>query len=139
MRKGNMMQSVRMRARAAGVLAAGVLWVGSGCETVGAVSSSGSGDSYSYVMGDMYTTEETRLPRAFEAARTVLESSGYRVGSMTRDDEKGQISAQRGEGQTVQVALERRGLDKVRIQVRVGVVGDRAESKRILDEIRLRL
>lgn len=107
-----------------------------GCETL---DTSGSGDSYSYVMGDMSATEEGTLPTAMEAARTVLESSGYRVSIFTRDDVRGSIVAEKAQGREAQMEFEQMGLERVRMKIRVGVVGDRDESRRILDAIRLRL
>ncbi len=117
---------------AIGLAAAG----GGGCETF---DTSGSGDSYSYVMGEMSATESGRLPAAMEAARTVLESSGYRVGTFTRDEVNGKIDAETAQGRTARIEAEQVGLERVRIRVRVGAIGDRAESRRILDAIRLRL
>jgi hypothetical protein len=127
--------------RAATSVAVGLLAVSGGigvggCETL---DTSGSGDSYSYVMGDMSATEDGTLPTAMEAARTVLESSGYRVSIFTRDDVRGSIVAEKPQGREAQMEFEQMGLERVRMKVRVGVVGDRDESRRILDAIRLRL
>ena len=107
-----------------------------GCETL---DTSGSGDSYSNVMGDVSTVEDGRLPAAMEAARTVLESSGYRVGSFTRDDVRGAIVAANQQGREAQMEFEQVGLERVRMKIRVGIIGDGEESRRILDAIRLRL
>lgn len=107
-----------------------------GCETL---DTSGSGDSYSYVMGDMSATEEGTLPSAMEAARTVLESSNYRVSIFTRDNVRGSIVAEKAQGREAQMEFEQMGLERVRMKIRVGVVGDRDESRRILDAIRIRL
>lgn len=106
------------------------------CESL---DTTGSGDSYSYVMGDLIATEEGTLPGAMEAARTVLESSGYRVTSFTRDEVKGAITGETSQGRSAQLQFEQMGLETVRIQLRIGVIGDRAESRKILDAIRLRL
>lgn len=121
------------------LFAAGALLSGVGCETIDTVSSSGAGDSYSYVMGDMSATETGQLTTAMEAARTVLESSSYRVTSFMRDEVKGTIVAETSQGRSAQMEFEQMGLDRVRMKVRIGVIGDRAESRRILDAIRLRL
>lgn len=110
-----------------------------GCETIDTVSSSGAGDSYSYVMGDMSATEVGQLTTAMEAARTVLESSNYRVTSFVRDEIRGTIVAETSQGRSAQMEFEQMGLDRVRMKVRIGVIGDRDESRRILDAIRLRL
>jgi hypothetical protein len=110
-----------------------------GCETIDTVSSSGAGDSYSYVMGDMSATEVGQFTTAMEAARTVLESSSYRVTSFVRDEIRGTIVAETSQGRSAQMEFEQMGLDRVRMKVRIGIVGDRDESRRILDAIRLRL
>lgn len=120
----------------AGIALAAAVGALGGCSTL---DTSGSGDSYSYIMGSMSTTETARLPAAFEAARTVLESSGYRVTSMTRDDIKGNLLGEKPQGRQCVIDVEQLGLERVRIEVRVGVIGDRDESRRILDAIRLRL
>ncbi|MCW5768772.1 MAG: DUF3568 family protein [Phycisphaeraceae bacterium] len=121
------------------LFAAAALLSAAGCETIDTVSSSGAGDSYSYVMGDMSATEIGQLATAMEAARTVLESSNYRVTSFMRDEVKGTLVAETSQGRAAQMEFEQMGLDRVRMKVRVGVIGDRDESRRILDAIRLRL
>lgn len=110
-----------------------------GCETIDTVSSSGAGDSYSYIMGDMSATETGQFATAMEAARTVLESSNYRVTSFVREDVRGTFVAETPQGRSAQMEFEQTGLDRVRMKVRIGVIGDRDESRRILDAIRLRL
>lgn len=117
-------------------LAASGHLVTAGCE---AFDTSGSGDSYSNVMGDISATEEGQLPAAMEAARTVLESSSYRITKFTRDDVRGAIVAETPQGRSAQMEFEQMGLERVRMKIRVGVIGDTEESRRILDAIRLRL
>lgn len=132
----------RTRARAlvrSCTLACAALLLAPGCETINTVTSSGEGDSYAYVMGEMSATETAQLATAMEAARTVLESSGYRVTGFTRDEVRGKIDSATAAGRTARIDFEQVGLDKVRMAIRVGTIGDRAESKRILDAIRLRL
>lgn len=125
-----------IRALAAGAL---LSTASMSCETMDTVSSSGAGDSYSYVMGDMSATEVGQFTTAMEAARTVLESSSYRVTSFVRDEIRGTIVAETSQGRSAQMEFEQMGLDRVRMKVRIGIVGDRDESRRILDAIRLRL
>lgn len=132
----------RARAHAAArlrTIACAALLLACGCETINTVASSGEGDSYAYVMGEMSATEVAQLATAMEAARTVLESGGYRVTGFTRDEVRGKIDSATAGGRTARIDFEQVSLDKVRMEIRVGTIGDRAESRRILDAIRLRL
>ncbi|MEA5557681.1 DUF3568 family protein [Nodularia spumigena] len=99
----------------------------------------GAGSSYAYIMGEMTTTETAYLPAGFEVARTVLEGRGYRIKTSDRDEIRGTLLAENPEGGQARIDLDQLGIQKLRISIRIGIVGDREESRQILDSIRSRL
>lgn len=129
----------RHHPRAAALLALSLLIAGSLAGACSTLDTSGAGESYAYIMGEMTTTETAYLPAGFEAARTVLEARGYRIKTSDRDDLRGSLLAEGAESSQARIDLEQTGVQRLRISVRIGVVGDREESRRILDGIRSRL
>jgi hypothetical protein len=129
----------RHRSHAATLLALSLLIAGPISGACSTLDTSGAGESYVYIMGEMTTTETAYLPAGFEAARTVLEARGYRIKASDRNDLRGSLLAEGAESSQARIDLEQTGVQRLKISVRIGVVGDREESRRILDSIRSRL
>lgn len=109
-----------------------------GCLAVAAGAAAGAG-TYAYVNGEMTTREDASLDRVWIAARGAVEDLQLITKDETKDELQAKISAERADGTSVTIKLDSEGADVTKIGVRVGVFGDRSQSRVILDKIRERL
>ncbi len=119
-----------MVAVAAGALAcfgAGCLFVAAGVAAGGAVV---------YVEGELRDTLPARLDQAAAATEKALAALELRVDSAGRDGLSGQYIAHLADETRVVIQLHARGDKATKVGIRVGIVGDRPLSERILAAIR---
>lgn len=120
------------------LLAAAVIAMTSGCIALAVGAAAGVG-TYAYVEGIMKTTVEASLDRTWDAANKSVEQLQFSVKSSSKDALQAKLVARESDKTDVKIYLERKGDNLTEVSVRVGVFGDEAQSRLILDKIKQNL
>ena len=119
------------------VLAAAALML-QGC--VAAVVGAGAGaGTYAYVRGEYRATYPYPLGKTYTATLAALKDLQMPVVSSVKDLTDGTIESKKGDGSDVKILLKTEGELVTSIRVRVGIFGNEAVSKLIVDKISGRL
>ena len=119
------------------VLAAAALML-QGC--VAAVVGAGAGaGTYAYVRGEYRATYPYPLGKTYTATLAALKDLQMPVVSSFKDLTDGTIESKKGDGSDVKILLKTEGELVTSIRVRVGIFGNEAVSKLIVDKISGRL
>ncbi|MEM4658467.1 MAG: DUF3568 family protein [Candidatus Methanosuratincola sp.] len=111
-----------------------------GCAAVvlgGAAAGAGAG-TVAYIKGELQATEGVPIDRAWSAARGAVEEMKFVVTSEERDAVKGRINALGVDNRKIQISLNRKSESVTQVNIRVGVFGDEAVSRLILERMRAR-
>jgi uncharacterized lipoprotein len=87
----------------------------------------------------MQTTYAAPFTRAWDATVLALRDTDLRIIDTKKDEMKGTIKAERGDGTPVTLGLEQAGPGTTKVGVRVGTFGDEDASKVIHNRIASRL
>lgn len=102
---------------------------------VGGGAAAGGG-AYAYIKGELKSTEEVSLSRAWKAAQMAMDDLEFQTLNKAKDFFDGEINASGAGGKEIKVKLKRISDNLTEIKVRVGTFGDRALSEQILDRIK---
>lgn len=110
---------------------------------LGAAAGAGVAAVY-YVKGDLAVDQDDDIYRVHRAALSTMERRGYRVTTNDVNETAGHIEAvipARGEDdeQKVTIKLERKEENLTNLSIRIGIFGDEALSRAILDDIQSRI
>jgi hypothetical protein len=117
------------------------LVVNSGCPAifVGAAAGGAAGaGAAAYVDGELKSTEEVSLNRAWKATERAMRDLNFRVTDKAKDALGAQLKASGAGGKKIQVALKSISKSRTEIGIRVGTFGDESLSVQILDTIKKR-
>jgi Protein of unknown function (DUF3568) len=120
------------------LLAAAVIAMTSGCIALAVGAAAGVG-TYAYVEGIMKTTLEANLDRTWDATQKSVEQLQFTVKSSSKDALQAKLVAREANNTDVKIYLERKGDNLTEVSIRVGVFGDEAQSRLILDKIKQNL
>ena len=108
----------------------------SGCAAVLLGVGAGVGiGTYQYIEGRLVREYPLAYGRAWDATNSALANLQISVSNSIDEGVRGKIDAVRRDGKKISVRLKDRGQGVTTISVRVGMLGDREEAKRIHDEI----
>jgi hypothetical protein len=113
------------------------LLINSGCPAVLLGGAAGAG-SVAYITGELKSTEEVPMSRAWRATQKTMNDLGFAITSMEKDAFYGQIIARGAGDKKVKIKLERQSDKLTGIRIRVGTFGDEPLSLQILNNIRKR-
>lgn len=123
-----------MRRTALGLVAAAVLAAGAGCLFVAAGAAAGG--TLAYVKGELQETLASPIEPATAAAEKAMAKLGLTTEVASKSGLVSQFVAHLADGTKVVVKLESLSAQTTRVGVRVGLVGDRALSARVLGAIK---
>ena len=107
-----------------------------GCElAILGLGAGGGIAGYKYYEGHTSTELPLKYSRAWNVTNTALENLKISISSSDNRETQGTIKGVREDGKSVSIKLKARSQWVTTISVRVGRLGDRDESERILDEI----
>ncbi len=113
-----------------------VLFFLSGCAAVLLGVGAGVGiGTYKYVEGRVVREYPLSYGRAWDATNSALANLQISVSNSIDEGVSGKIDAVRRDGKKISVRLKDRGQGVTTISVRVGMLGDRDEAKRLHEEI----
>lgn len=132
-------RSRRPLARSAAISAAllttlfSLLPLASGC---GALLVGGAGTSaIAFATGELRTTEPTAIAELDAACATAVDVLGYDEIETERDGERIRWRARTAAGDPVDIRLLTRGPTSTELRIRIGVFGDEAKSRLVLEQI----
>lgn len=117
------------------------LIVNSGCPPViiGAAAGVGVGaGTVAYVGGELKSTEDVSLDRAWQATQEAINDLGFTVTERQKDVFNAQLYAKGVTGKKITIALRKISDKSTGVKIRVGVFGDEAKSREILEGIKKR-
>jgi hypothetical protein len=89
-----------------------------------------------FTTGELRATEEVPLMEVHEACEVAFETLGYQEITAELDAEKILWQAKTAGGDPVDIRLKAAGPRKTAVRIRIGVVGDEARSRLVLELIR---
>ena len=118
------------------------LLINNGCPAVlvGAAAGGAAGaGAVAYVGGDLKSSEEVPLNRAWKATQMAMDDLEFTVTSKEKDVLDGVLTATGAGGKKIRVALKKISDTSTQIKIRVGTFGDKSMSQQILETIKKRL
>jgi hypothetical protein len=110
----------------------------SGCVAVVAAGAAG-GAGVVYYKGWLTDQVTTDVPRTFEAVRAAFKELNFQVTEASYDSLKGKVDGELSDGTKVYVKLKATEGGTTEIKIRVGTLGDKDASHRILRAIKRQL
>lgn len=130
-----MNRTVRTTALALGLCSTVAL---TGCVAAAAGAAAGAG-AYAYAKGDLEATRDAPLDRAWDATLAAIDELAFPVHASSKDALQGRLKAERADGADITIKLDRLSPEVTRFRIRVGIFGDEATSRLIMEEIDRRL
>ena len=106
-----------------------------GCGALLLVGGAG-GSAITFETGELRSTEETSILELHEACRIAVETLGYAESTAVQDTSKIRWRATTMGGEPVDIRLVARGSQSTDVRIRVGVFGNEARSRLVLEQIR---
>jgi hypothetical protein len=108
-----------------------------GCAALLIGGAAGAG-TVAYVGGELKSTEEVAMNRAWEAASKAMDDLEFAVTSKDKDAFFGQLIARGAGDKKISVKVKKQSDTVTEIRIRVGIFGDESMSRQILDRIKKR-
>ena len=91
-----------------------------------------------YIGGELKSTEEVSLNRAWKAARKAMNDLEFNITSKGKDAFDAELSASGAGGKKIKVTLKKISDNRTEIKIRIGTFGDESLSRQILEKIKKR-
>jgi len=117
------------------------LLVNSGCPAIFVGAAAGGAaavGAVKFVGGELRSTEEVSLNRAWKATQKAIGDLEFKVATKEKDVFDAQLIASGAAGKRIQVRLKKQSDTLTEIRIRVGTFGDESLSRHILDKIKKR-
>ncbi len=111
---------------------------GSGCIALAAGAAAGAG-TYAYVRGELKEVLGSPMDRSWSAVLGAARELELDVEEESKDAMRAQLDAKRADGTGIRIRLIAESESATEIRIRIGVFGNEAESRRILDAVKSRL
>jgi hypothetical protein len=122
--------------RAAGRLALGALTVAllGGCPALLLVGGAGT-SAIAFATGELRTTEKTPIEALDAACASAVDVLGYDEVTTDRDEDRIRWRARTAAGDPVDIRLFAEDAERTELRIRIGVFGDEAKSRLVLEQI----
>ena len=133
-------RSHRPRSRSTAISAAlstllfSLLPLASGCGALLLIGGAGT-SAIAFATGELRTTEQTAIAELDAACATAVDVLGYDEVETERDGERIRWRARTAAGDPVDIRLLTRGPASTELRIRIGVFGDEAKSRLVLEQI----
>lgn len=104
---------------------------------VGGGAAAGGG-SFAYFKGELKSTEEISLNRAWKATQMAMNDLEFHITDKGKDAFDAELRASGVGGKKIKVALKKISNTRTDIRIRVGTFGDKSLSQQILEKIKKR-
>jgi hypothetical protein len=102
------------------------------------IGGAAGGGAVAFVGGELKSTEEVSLNRAWGAAKKAMDDLEFAITSEEKDAFYGQFTARGAGDKKIKVKLKKQSDTVTEIRIRVGIFGDESLSRQILDTIKKR-
>jgi hypothetical protein len=113
------------------------LFLNRSCAPVVVGAAAGAG-TVAYIQGELKTTDEVPLERAWIASQAAMDSMQFRVVEREKDVVDARLKAIGAADKEIYINLHSVSPQMTEVRIRIGVFGDQDLSRRILNEIRER-
>lgn len=128
-------ESNRLRSVAARIVLSGLLIAASsGCGALLLVGGAGT-SAIAFATGELRSSEEVSLETLEEASRQAVERLDYQDVEIERQPDRVRIRARTAGGESVDLRMLARSPERTDLRIRIGVFGDEAASRLLLEEI----
>ena len=115
------------------------LLVNNGCPApvifIGAGAAAGAG-TVAYIGGELKSTEEVSLNRAWDATQKVMDDLEFDITSKKKDAFDSKLTAQSAADEIITIKLKKQSDTETEIRIRVGTFGNEYLSRQILEKIK---
>ena len=108
--------------------------LGTGCGALLLVGGAGTG-AIAFATGELKSAEEHSLADLDRACRLAVDTLGYDNVETTYDKDRVRWQARTASGDPVDIHLAAKGTHRTQLRIRVGVFGDEARSRLVLEQI----
>ncbi len=98
----------------------------------------GTAGAVNYVAGELKSTEEVYLDKAWTATQEAIDDLELIVTSKEKDSFDGKLIASGAAGKEIKARLKKKSEELTEIRIRVGTYGDQSLSRQILETIKER-
>jgi hypothetical protein len=116
------------------LLALALLPAATGCGALLLVGGAGT-SAIAFATGELRSNEPTPLARLDEACATAVDVLGYDEVETTREEDRIRWRARTASGDPVDIRLHAKGPESTHLRIRIGVFGDEAKSRLVLEQI----
>ncbi|MBU6412849.1 MAG: DUF3568 family protein [Planctomycetes bacterium] len=106
----------------------------SGCLVV-AAAGAGAG-TYAYVTGELSSVEQANVDKVWKATQEAVKELQFTVKEQSKDALQGRLVAEQADKTDITIKVERETDTLTKVRIRVGVFGDEATSRLIMDKIK---
>lgn len=117
------------------------LLVNNGCPAVfvgAAAGGAAAGGAVRYVGGELRSTEEVTLSRAWKATQLAMDDLKFHIEEKGKDAFDAELKASGASGKKIKVALKKISDKRPEVRIRIGIFGDESLSRQILEKIKKR-
>jgi hypothetical protein len=114
-----------------------IVFMSIGCAAV-IVGGAAGGGTIAYIKGELQSTEEVSLNRAWKATRIAMGDLEFLTEEMEKDAFDARLSARGAGGKNIKIALKKLSPTLTEIRIRVGLFGNESLSRQILEKIKRR-
>ena len=108
--------------------------LGTGCGALLLVGGAGT-SAIAYTAGELKSNEEYSLNDLDDACRIAVNTLGYDKVETTYEKDKVRWQARTVSGDPVDIHLAAKGTNRTELRIRIGVFGDEARSRLVLEQI----
>lgn len=105
-----------------------------GCGTLLLIGGSGT-SAITFETGELRSNEEVPLAELDLACRKAIEMLGYEAVEMTHEADRVRLKARTAGGEPVELQLAARSSGRTELRIRVGVLGNEAQARLVLEQI----
>ncbi len=109
----------------------------SGCLVV-AAAGAGAG-TYAYVTGELSSVEQASVDKVWSATQSAVKDLQFTVKEQSKDALQGRLVAEQADKTDITIKVERESETLTKVRIRVGVFGDEATSRIIMDKIKSKM
>jgi hypothetical protein len=119
------------------LLIGAALLISTGCALllIGGGAAAGAG-TVAYIMGELKSTEEVSLARAWEASQAAMKDLEFSITSKEKDALSAKLIARGAGDKKIALTLKKVSDSVTEIRIRVDTFGDESLSRMILDKIK---
>lgn len=92
--------------------------------------------TYKFIRGELRSTEDISLDRAYQATEKAMVDLGFTITSKQKDAFDAEVIARRANDKRVTVKLKKQSNNVTEIKIRVGTFGDEYISKDVLETMK---